>query len=173
MYTQFRDDCAKHSAPPCPPSRAQLKGSINDCSCTVDTVDYFNNNKVFPRLRSLLLKDYFRFYRVNLHKQCPFWEDDSKCAMRFCSVSPCADQDIPRGLRELNEDRVEGEAVEHDEERPYEKVSGFGFWLGGRGLLLLDSVWLCVCCWLMCANWHVIRCSEKRPRQPKCEQTAL
>lgn len=83
---------------------AQLKGSINDCSCTVDTVDYFNNNKVYPRLRSLLLKDYFRFYRVNLHKQCPFWEDDSKCAMRFCSVSPCADKDIPRGLRDLHED---------------------------------------------------------------------
>lgn len=107
---------------------AQLKGSINDCSCTVDTVDYFNNNKVFPRLRSLLLKDYFRFYRVNLHKQCPFWEDDSKCAMRFCSVSPCADKDIPQGLRELNEEEPEQrEAAERqwDEERPYEKVYGW------------------------------------------------
>lgn len=85
----------------------------------MDTVDYFNNNKVFPRLRSLLLKDYFRFYRVNLHKQCPFWEDDSKCAMRFCSVSPCADTDIPRGLRELRERDEDGEI----EEAPYEKVS--------------------------------------------------
>lgn len=84
-------------------SGIQLKGSINDCSCTVDTVDYFNNNKVFPRLRSLLLKDYFRFYRVNLRKQCPFWEDTSKCAMRFCSVSPCADSDIPQGLRETHD----------------------------------------------------------------------
>lgn len=91
----------------------QLKGAINDCSCTVDTVDYFNNNKIYPRLRSLLLKDYFRFYKINLYKQCPFWDDDSKCAMRFCSVSPCDDKDIPIGLKGL----------EHGLEPAYEKVS--------------------------------------------------
>lgn len=92
---------------------SQLKGSINDCSCSVDTVDYFNNNKIYPRLRSLLLKDYFRFYKINLYKQCPFWEDDGKCAMRFCSVSPCSDKDIPVGLRELRS------------EAPHEKVCDF------------------------------------------------
>lgn len=89
---------------------SQLKGSIHDCSCSVDTVDYFNNNKIYPRLRSLLVKDYFRFYKINLYKQCPFWEDDGKCAMRFCSVSPCADKDIPVGLRDLRS------------EAPHEKV---------------------------------------------------
>lgn len=78
----------------------QLKGSINDCSCNVDTVDYFNNNRITPRLKSLLVKDYFRFYKVNLKKDCPFWnDDDSKCAMRFCSVHPCEDKDIPEGLK--------------------------------------------------------------------------
>ncbi|XP_037027815.1 ero1-like protein [Bradysia coprophila] len=78
----------------------ELKGSINDCSCNVDTVDYFNNNRITPRLKSLLVKDYFRFYKVNLKKDCPFWnDDDSKCAMRFCSVHPCEDKDIPEGLK--------------------------------------------------------------------------
>jgi len=42
----------------------QLKGRIDDCSCNVDTVDHFNNMKIYPRLSSLLNKDYFRFYRV-------------------------------------------------------------------------------------------------------------
>lgn len=46
----------------------QLKGSLDDCSCNVDTVDYFNNVKLFPRLHSLLTKNYFRFYKVNLNK---------------------------------------------------------------------------------------------------------
>lgn len=92
---------------------AQLKGSINDCSCTVDTVDYFNNNKIYPRLRSLLVKDYFRFYKINLYKQCPYWDDDSKCSMRFCSVSTCDDKDVPVGLKGL----------EHGLESAYEKVS--------------------------------------------------
>ncbi|XP_031839574.1 endoplasmic reticulum oxidoreductin-1-like protein [Nomia melanderi] len=77
----------------------KLKGSIDDCSCNVDTVDYFNNMKIYPRLQSLLVRDYFRFYKVNLKQECPFWPDDSKCAMRYCSVQPCQDEDIPDGLK--------------------------------------------------------------------------
>lgn len=77
----------------------QLKGSIDDCSCNIDTVDYFNNNKIYPRLKSILVRDYFRFYKINLKKDCPFWSDDSKCAMRTCSVSTCEEKDIPEGLK--------------------------------------------------------------------------
>ncbi|XP_063982903.1 ero1-like protein [Diachasmimorpha longicaudata] len=77
----------------------KLKGSIDDCSCNVDTVDYFNNVKIYPRLQSLLVRDYFRFYKVNLLNQCPFWVDDSKCSMKHCHVRPCQDEDIPIGLK--------------------------------------------------------------------------
>uniref|UniRef100_A0A1B6C188 Ero1-like protein n=1 Tax=Clastoptera arizonana TaxID=38151 RepID=A0A1B6C188_9HEMI len=76
----------------------QLEGKIDDCTCNVDTVDHFNNVKIYPRLSSLLMKDYFRFYKVNLKRDCPFWSDDSRCAMKFCSVEPCLD-DIPPGIR--------------------------------------------------------------------------
>lgn len=78
----------------------ELKGSINDCSCNVDTVDHFNNVKIYPRLKSLLVKNYFRFYKVNLQQECPFWPDDSKCAMRFCHVEHCEEKNIPAGLKE-------------------------------------------------------------------------
>lgn len=81
----------------------ELEGSINDCTCEVDTVDHFNNMKIFPRLNSLLLKNYFRFYKVNLHRECPFWPDDSKCAIRFCQVQNCEEQSIPKGLIENGE----------------------------------------------------------------------
>lgn len=77
----------------------QLQGSVDDCSCNVDTVDHFNNVKVYPRLRSLLTKHYFRFYKVNLKQECPFWTDDSRCAMRHCHVEPCHEEDIPPGLK--------------------------------------------------------------------------
>lgn len=80
-------------------SLLQLQGTIDDCSCNVDTVDFYNNVKIFPRLRSLLVKDFFRYYKVNLMKECPFWVDDSKCAMRFCHVEQCEEKDIPPGLK--------------------------------------------------------------------------
>ncbi|KAF2883801.1 hypothetical protein ILUMI_22387 [Ignelater luminosus] len=77
----------------------QLQGRIDDCSCNVDTVDHFNNVKVYPRLRSLLTKNYFRFYKVNLKHDCPFWTDDSRCAMKYCHVEACQEEDIPPGLK--------------------------------------------------------------------------
>ncbi|KAK4871679.1 hypothetical protein RN001_015803 [Aquatica leii] len=73
--------------------------TIDDCTCNVDTVDHFNNVKVYPRLRSLLTKNYFRFYKVNLKHMCPFWADDSKCAMKYCHVEACHESDIPPGLK--------------------------------------------------------------------------
>uniref|UniRef100_A0A1B0DI98 Uncharacterized protein n=2 Tax=Phlebotomus papatasi TaxID=29031 RepID=A0A1B0DI98_PHLPP len=77
----------------------QLEGTIDDCTCNVDTVDHFNNMKIYPRLNSLLSSDYFRFYKVNLKQQCPFWADDSRCAMKFCSVQPCDERDVPEGIK--------------------------------------------------------------------------
>jgi len=77
----------------------QLEGTVDDCSCDVDTVDHFNNVKVYPVLKSLLVKDFFRFYKVNLKKNCPFWPDDSKCAMKFCHVQMCDQNEIPEGLK--------------------------------------------------------------------------
>lgn len=62
-------------------------------------MDHLNNVKIFPRLRSLLTKNYFRFYKVNLQHECPFWVDDGKCAMKHCRVETCEDKDIPVGLK--------------------------------------------------------------------------
>ena len=42
----------------------QLKGEVDDCSCKVDTVDSFNNLKIYPRVKSLVEKDYFRYWKV-------------------------------------------------------------------------------------------------------------
>ncbi|KAL1488935.1 hypothetical protein ABEB36_014721 [Hypothenemus hampei] len=77
----------------------QLQGKIDECSCNIHTVDSFNNVKLFPRLRSLLIKDYFRFFKVNLKRPCPFWSDDSRCAMRYCHVEYCEENAIPAGIK--------------------------------------------------------------------------
>ena len=78
----------------------QLEGKVDDCMCDVDTVDYFNNMKIFPRLQSLLQKDYFRYFKYNAHRPCPFWSGDSgKCKSRSCGVQSCTPDEIPPGLK--------------------------------------------------------------------------
>lgn len=81
----------------------QLQGKVDDCSCTIDTIDSFNNFHVYPILNSLLQKDYFRFFKVNLKRPCPFWPDDSGCVLRDCSVTTCSEDNIPPGLKGYHE----------------------------------------------------------------------
>uniref|UniRef100_A0A4W6EKD2 ERO1-like protein alpha n=1 Tax=Lates calcarifer TaxID=8187 RepID=A0A4W6EKD2_LATCA len=41
----------------------QVTGELDDCACDVETIDGFNNERLFPRLQTLLESDYFRFYK--------------------------------------------------------------------------------------------------------------
>jgi len=83
----------------------KLEGKIDDCSCNVDTVDYFNNMKIFPRLQSLLQKDYFRYFKYNAKKPCPFWNNaDGLCKYKSCGVQACTPDEIPQGLKSENKD---------------------------------------------------------------------
>ncbi|XP_019501695.1 PREDICTED: ERO1-like protein alpha [Hipposideros armiger] len=42
----------------------QVSGYLDDCTCDVETIDKFNNYRLFPRLQTLLESDYFRYYKV-------------------------------------------------------------------------------------------------------------
>uniref|UniRef100_A0A8C6X6T9 ERO1-like protein alpha n=1 Tax=Naja naja TaxID=35670 RepID=A0A8C6X6T9_NAJNA len=66
-----------------------VTGHLDDCTCDVETIDTFNNYNLFPQLQELLQSDYFRYYKVNLKKPCPFWSDGSHCGIRHCAVNPC------------------------------------------------------------------------------------
>nr|XP_056707108.1 ERO1-like protein alpha [Euleptes europaea] len=77
----------------------QVTGYLDDCTCDVETLDAFNNYKVFPRLQTLLESDYFRYYKVNLKKTCPFWNVISHCGIRDCAVQPCQSNEVPDGIR--------------------------------------------------------------------------
>lgn len=97
----------------------QLEGKIDDCLCNVDTVDYFNNMKIYPRLNSILQvsdylssdfprndyfflhsqKDFFRYFKYNANKPCPYWNNTKdRCKSPSCGVKPCTVDEIPRGL---------------------------------------------------------------------------
>uniref|UniRef100_A0A8C8RMA1 ERO1-like protein alpha n=1 Tax=Pelusios castaneus TaxID=367368 RepID=A0A8C8RMA1_9SAUR len=76
----------------------RVTGYLDDCTCDVETIDTFNNNKLFPKLNKLLESDYFRHYKVNLKKPCPFWNDSSHCGIRDCAVKPCPFNEVPGGI---------------------------------------------------------------------------
>uniref|UniRef100_A0A8C5B7K9 ERO1-like protein alpha n=1 Tax=Gadus morhua TaxID=8049 RepID=A0A8C5B7K9_GADMO len=84
----------------------QVTGNLDDCACDVETIDAFNNDQLFPKLQKLLESDYFRFYKVNLDKPCPFWTDNNQCGMSSCAVQPCSPNEVPEGIKSSNHKSV-------------------------------------------------------------------
>lgn len=79
-----------------------LTGVLDDCFCDIESIDVFNNFKIFPLIRKLIERDFFRYYRVNLKRPCPFWPDDGHCSIKDCHVEPCPESKIPVGIKSGN-----------------------------------------------------------------------
>lgn len=60
-------------------------GQIQDACCDYETVEDINQS-FFDELASLVKTKYFRYYKVDLYKDCPFWVDNSLCMNRDCTV---------------------------------------------------------------------------------------
>lgn len=90
----------------------QVTGDLDDCACDVETIDSFNNEQLFPQLKKLLESDYFRFYKVNLNKPCPFWTASSHCGLRDCAVKPCEPNEVPEGIRSPSYNKYSAESNE-------------------------------------------------------------
>ncbi len=41
-------------------------------------------------------RNFFKYYKVNLDQECPFWEEDGQCMMKDCSVCECSPEEIPK-----------------------------------------------------------------------------
>ncbi|XP_005291245.1 ERO1-like protein beta [Malaclemys terrapin pileata] len=81
------------------PVEAQLTGVLDDCLCDIESIDDFNTYKIFPNIQKLQERDYFRYYKVNLKRPCPFWADDGHCSIRDCHVEPCPESKVPIGIK--------------------------------------------------------------------------
>ncbi|XP_071835253.1 ERO1-like protein beta isoform X2 [Apostichopus japonicus] len=93
------------------PCFCELSGQVDDCDCKIESVLTFNNLHIKPRLTSLLERDYFKFYKINLNRPCPFWADDGSCAFESCAVCPCSEDmqwldEIPCGLKEDHQEET-------------------------------------------------------------------
>ncbi|CAF0729495.1 unnamed protein product [Didymodactylos carnosus] len=83
----------------CNQENKNRSGLIDDCNCRFDDINDINNKKLYPILKILVKKNYFRFYPINLKKQCQFWIDDSKCVLKDCAVKSCPVDQLPETLR--------------------------------------------------------------------------
>ncbi|CAN0020420.1 unnamed protein product [Ascophyllum nodosum] len=85
---------------------SQLTGTVDDCCVDYRTVDAATKSSFMPLLKQLQKRIFFKYYKVNLEMECPFWEDDGQCMMRDCSVCECNQEEIPKPWLEEDERTV-------------------------------------------------------------------
>ncbi|KAG9350555.1 hypothetical protein JZ751_026921, partial [Albula glossodonta] len=52
-------------------SDVPLTGILDDCFCDIESIDVFNNFKIYPNIRKLTERDYFRYYKVSMYANPP------------------------------------------------------------------------------------------------------
>ena len=70
-------------------------GGYTGAACDYATVERMNCRSVHPLLAELVAQPFFRYFKVNLFCDCPFWPDDGMCMLRDCSVCECDDGEVP------------------------------------------------------------------------------
>ncbi|KAK9674276.1 hypothetical protein RND81_12G222900 [Saponaria officinalis] len=92
-FTNFRHNnlCNKESC--------KYTGMVEDCCCDYETVNSLNKDVLHPLLQELVTTPFFRYFKVKLWCDCPFWPDDGMCRLRDCSVCECPENEFPETFR--------------------------------------------------------------------------
>lgn len=94
-----------------------MNGQINDCNCKFETVDNAVSNFFIPLLANITSRPFFRYFKIDLEKPCPFWEDDgAMCTNEGCSICPCEPDEVPIALltEEIQNSKHEGLSDENE-----------------------------------------------------------
>ena len=56
-----------------------------------------------PYLKELVKTTFFRYYKANLYKECPFWNELGHCTDSHCSVEEAQPEEIPDEWKALSQ----------------------------------------------------------------------
>lgn len=84
---------------------------VDDCCCEYETVDALNRDELQPLLKELVQKPFFRYFKVRLWCDCPFWMEDGMCHSRDCSVGECKEEEVPAPLKAKKSSRSPQQAA--------------------------------------------------------------
>ncbi|KAI9122610.1 hypothetical protein K1719_006450 [Acacia pycnantha] len=79
----------------CAQGTHKYSGMVEDCCCDYESVNHVNVEVLHPSLQELVKTSFFRYFKVKLWCDCPFWPDDGMCRLRDCSVCECPESEFP------------------------------------------------------------------------------
>ncbi|KAI0266792.1 endoplasmic oxidoreductin [Gloeopeniophorella convolvens] len=73
-------------------------GPIEATMCDYETMESVNE-VLFEKLHELVGTPFFKYFRVDLYRECPFWEENVFCMNKDCSIVTVDESEIPEKWR--------------------------------------------------------------------------
>jgi len=75
-------------------SQCQLQGPIETTQCHYETLESING-ELHDHLHTLVRTPFFKYLKIDLGRECPYWEASGVCILRDCAVTTVDETDIP------------------------------------------------------------------------------
>ncbi|EEB87418.1 hypothetical protein MPER_15229, partial [Moniliophthora perniciosa FA553] len=69
-------------------------GPIDTTLCDYETVESVNQ-QLFQNLHELVQTPFFKYFQVDLYRECPFWDDHGSCNNPGCAITTVDESEIP------------------------------------------------------------------------------
>ncbi|CAK9151809.1 unnamed protein product [Ilex paraguariensis] len=132
---------ASHKSCRCAQDSRKYTGIVEDCCCDYETVDSLNRAVLHPLLQELVATPFFRYFKVKLWCDCPFWPDDGMCHLRDCSVCECPENEFPEPFKKPSLLGLPLDDLVCQEGNPQATVDRTLDTMAFRGWIEIDNPW--------------------------------
>ncbi|KAL4080329.1 hypothetical protein V8B97DRAFT_1931723 [Scleroderma yunnanense] len=73
-------------------------GPIETTLCDYETIESVNE-ELYTNLHDLVQTPFFRYFQVDLYRECPFWQENGFCMNRECGITTIDESEIPEKWR--------------------------------------------------------------------------
>ncbi|TFK73936.1 endoplasmic oxidoreductin-1 [Pluteus cervinus] len=103
-------------------------GPIEATLCDYETVESVNKG-LYGNLSALVHTPFFKYFQVDLYRECPFWSENGSCMNPSCAITTVDESDIPEKWRAATLSKVDASSIEKRHELPgcYYRDSDFCF----------------------------------------------
>lgn len=82
----------------CEENQCTLLTATANC-CSTEPMERYNSVSIHEIISDIVRRNYFRYYKVNLHRDCQFWPEEKMCALKNCNIDSCSQGELPPAYR--------------------------------------------------------------------------
>ncbi|KAF9222578.1 endoplasmic oxidoreductin [Gyrodon lividus] len=81
-----------------PLCQRETTGPIETTTCDYETIESVNE-VLYTNLHDLVQTPFFKYFQVDLYRECPFWQENGFCMNRECGITTVDESEIPEKWR--------------------------------------------------------------------------